>query len=156
MWSQGDLYRSKNKLAGSNLARNSPRSIGSTSKSIAFVKDFEPRREATEDEDENDENSMSQPGGRQSKLGKKSSAHNEPASNLTSNELEFLKNEETFLYPASGVGEGLMTQGDRLNAIKAQRRAHQTRQNHTPPPHQQPVNSTYVTANFASVNVDLK
>ena len=120
------------------------------------MKDFEPRREATT-EDENDENSMSQPGGRQSKLNsKKASVHNEPASNLTSNELDFLKNEDTFLYPTGSAGEGLITQGDRLNAIKAQRRGHQTRQNHTPPPHQQPVNSTYVTANFSSVNVDLK
>ncbi len=89
------------------------------------------------------------------------------STNLTSNELDYLKNEDTFLYGSNmnAAVDARMTQGDRLNAIKAQRRAQQAKQTSTAinsntasSSTQQPMPSSnnYSITNYSTVSIDLK
>ena len=132
LWSQGDLFRSKQKSSMNlNTVTNSPRlSVSSKVLSPASFYDhkYESSSNRKNDADaENDENSLVT-SNRTIKSVTTHMSHRFDQINNMKNE-ETNKKEEIFFTPNLSVSpEGPMTQGDRLNLIKATRKAQHGKQ----------------------------
>lgn len=132
LWAQGDLYRSKYKSAlNINSVANSPRVTITKAISPSSFYDLKKTVAEQPDDSENDENSViTSTRDRHGKVmsSHTSSSHKVSQLNDMKNE-EFIRTEDILFTPNLNVDpDGPLTQGDRLNLIKANRLKHQTRQ----------------------------
>ncbi len=135
LWAQGDLYRSKLKSAlNLNSVTSSPRITLTKAITPSSFYDSKNKNDEQTEESENDENSVNTTSNNRDSakviLGQSTGTISHKINNFNDmkNE-EYYKAEEIFFTPNLNVDtEGPMTQGDRLNQIKANRLKHHTRQ----------------------------